>query len=556
MSQEMNMNEKPTIGKNENVENPLTKTTTPESTGDKPAEIIYREIRIVEPSKEIVQDLKNKKDMDAGKPFTGLGHDKPFTGLGHDKVKDKDVEPDRPHDIRTDEQLGDKYGAGKPLHDLGHDDSGPKVKMGPASLSDKLHGERLKDKNYSDAPKHDKDAYVGGEQRYVGSDKHLAYPAEEPLPAPRPVGVGEKNVILDKHHPTPVDDDHTGDKYHNEKGSDLGQNLGQGYDDGTGHTKLTEPLSPRDKHADGEKKKKKHLFGKKHDDDRDKHHDKHKLTDDGDHKKHHLLGGKKHDHDKKLTGKDEPLVGDKHTKHHKHPKTHDHTVVDKPVVDKPTDGEVVTPGGEKVIVQHQLKEADHIGDKYISKKGWDLGQNLGKKYEDADTYKLTDGHRYVPSKGDRVDNVDAVPTAPPVAPPPPALPSDERITVPSAHGEKVYGHELKDRPIADRPIADRPIGDREGDIIGDERQDKHLKDKDYATEATDESHKKPGVIAKAIEKVKEKLTGKSSEKDTTPDPYADKGHHWEKVADKQTGEPHWKDRGVEKGDKNKSKETY
>jgi hypothetical protein len=656
MSQEMNKNEK-TFGKNENVENPLT-TTTPQRAGDKPAEIIYREIRIVEPSAELVQDLKNRE---AGKPFT-LGHDKmkdkpfehdkpltrehdkPLT-KEHDKpltkehdrplAKDKGFEHDKPlHDKHPEVIVGDKYGAGKPVHDLGHDDSVPKVKHGPADLTDKLHGERLKDKKYDDAPKHDKDAYIGGkpvaagdheipyignksmapieseegrgkklfgkhhdkhhdkhikpddrdkhirpdEQRFVGGEKHLAYPAEEPY------------VKEDKH---------IGDKYHNDKGADLGQNLGQAYDDGAtskytvepaAHDKLLGPAA-HDKHVSPVAHDK-HLLGKKHD------HDKHKLTDDNDKhigdkyhsdkgadlgqnlgqddggKKHKgILGlGKKH-HDKKV---DEPLVGEKHhKKHDKHPKTHDKHLAEDVVPDKHTikDGDVVAHG-EKVKDKHQLREADHIGDKYITKSGWDFGQNLGKKYDDADSYKLTDGKHYVPDtvpEGERVapvgeharlggeharlggERVKTPSPAPAFAAPAPASATPEKIVVPSAHGERVYGHghELKD---GDRLIGDRHLA-REGDLIDDEnRKDKHLKDKDYVAEGADESHKKPGVIGKVIEKVKEKFSSK--DKDTTPDPATDKGHQWEKVHDKRSGSPHWKDDGVLKGHKQKSKETY
>jgi hypothetical protein len=622
MSQEMNKHEKPTIGKNENV------TTTPELRGDKPAEIIYREIRIVEPSAELVQELKNKE-----KPITGLGHDKiKHKGLEHDKplgdkIKDKGFEHDKPL-----EHASDKYGAGKPVHDLGHDD-GPRVKSGPADLPDKLHGERLTDKTYSDAPKHDKDAYVGNkpekldgdrhvgdkhrgpdEQRYVGSDKHLAYPAEptefkeakhigdkyhsdkgkdlgqnlgqgyddgatrkyveKPL-SPREKSLSPRDKHIDgdkhhlgkkhaKHHPAePVEAaefkeaKHVGDKYHSDKGKDLGQNLGQEYDDGATQEYVEKPLSPRDKHVDGDK----HLLGKKH---------KHKKDDAGKKHKLHLLGGKKHE-------KDEPVVGDKLPKTHEHvvvdqhPKTHEHTV-DK---HKLKDGDVVAHG-EKVKDKHQLKEADHIGDKYISKKGWDLGQNLGKKYDDADSYKLTDGHQYVPGDkrdvlrpeetvtvpaDERVPPAPAIalptaPAAPPVAPAIPARASDERIVVPSAHGERVYGHELKD---GDRHVGDKHLA-REDDILGDEhRKDKHLKDKDYVTQEADESQKKPNVIVRAIEKVKEKLSSKSSTAETTGvDPNnqsADKGHQWEKVPDKHdSGDVHWKDRGVAKADKHKS--TY
>jgi len=487
----------------------LTKFTEARA-GDKPAEIIYREIRIVEPTPELVQDLKNRK---------------PITGLGHDKIVDKGLEHDKPlgdkfkdksQEIRPDEHFGDKFGGGKPMHDLDHD------------VSDKKHGE---------VPKHDKDAYVGKKPvdsfpeghtlkdgDYVG-DKHLAYPAEEP----RLVGVGDKRVVVDQLTEL-KEERHIGDKYHSDKGRDLGQNLGQAYDDGAVLKYTEKPLSPR--HVDDGDK---HLLGKKHGDKHDG--DKHlfKKHDDGD---KHL--GKKHDHDKhKLTDED----GHKHKKHHDKVVTDKDVVADEPLPGMPDkhkirDGDIVSDG-EKVKDKYELKEADHIGDKYVSKGGWDLGQNLGKKYDDEDSYKLTDGVQYIPAKGkvvevplrpgETVTTVPAherVPPAPPVAAPSPAVAPDERIAVPSAHGERVYGHELA----------------REDDVVGDEHHRKH---------------KKPGVIKKAIEKVKEKFSSNKSA-DTTPDPAADKAHHWEKVPDERSADDvaHWKDRGVEKGDKNKSKETY
>jgi hypothetical protein len=245
--------------------------------------------------------------------------------------------------------------------------------------------------------------------------------------------------------------------------------------------------------------------------------------------------------------------------------------------------------------KHELKEADHIGDKYVTKSGWDFGQNLGKKYDDQDSYKLTDGVRYVPDKdktlednrlGDRphgeklhepivhekpvhgvapvvhdraaptVAPTAAVPVAayaPPVAAPAPAAAAydpTERITVPSAHGEKVYGHELKE---GDRHIGDRHLG-REEVILDDQyRKDKHLKDKDYPAEVVaDDSQKKPGVLKKVVEKVKGAFSSKDKSSDSTTDPTTDKGQHLEKVSDE--GEGHWKDRGV--SDKHKSKATY
>jgi len=277
-------------------------------------------------------------------------------------------------------------------------------------------------------------------------------------------------------------------------------------------------------------------------------------------KKKHGLFGKKHDKHK-LTDKDrEPVVGDK-----------DYT----PDMNKVRDGDVVSHG-EKVKDKYELKEADHIGDKFISKKGWDLGQNLGKRYDDEDSYKLTDaGHHYVPDVDKKVETVrpgetvttaptvHAVPPAPAVMPPTPAvLPPapvvpvpvpvpaatlDERIAVPSAHGERVYSHEHKD---GDRHIGDKPqLHREEGGILSDEHR---LDKQSGVTSAAEEPHKK-GVIGKVIEKVKEKFSSsKSSE--TTSDPAADKGQHWEKVPDEDGG--HWKDRGVEKGDRHKSKETY
>jgi hypothetical protein len=405
MSQEMNKNEKPTIGKNENVENPLTTTTTPERT-DKPAEIIYREIRIVEPSPELVQDLKNK-DLGAGKSIAGLGHDKtrdkgmehdkplvghdkplvghdkPLVGhdkpLGHGKTKDKGFEHDSDHptelkdvkhvgdkyhsdkgrdlgqnlgqgyddgagqkfkekplsprdksDKPSGEHFGDKFGAGKPVHDLGHN-GGHKVKTGPADLSDKLHGERLKDKKYGDAPTHDKDAYIGKKpgDKLKDDDRHLAYPAEHPTAPttahtagePRHIGVGDKTVIVDDHHPAELKDvKHVGDKYHSDKGHDLGQNLGQGYDDGAGQKFKEKPLSPRDKSDkhkladDDGHKHKRGLFGKKHDHDDSS--SSSSSDDDGDKQKHgadgqkrkHLFGGKKRDADgRKHKKKTRPL---------------------------------------------------------------------------------------------------------------------------------------------------------------------------------------------------------------------------------------------------------
>jgi hypothetical protein len=685
MSQEMNKNIKPTsIGKNENVENPLT--TTPQTrTGDKPAEIIYREIRIVEPSAELLQDLKNRES--AGKHIAGLGHDKSSapTAFAHDKpLHDKPLHDKPLHDKPT-EHIPAKFGAGKPVHDLGHDDSGHKVKMGPADLSDKLHGERLKDKDYSDAPKHDKDAYIGKEHRsgdkhgptelkeekHIGDkyhnnkgldlgqnlgkgyddgaaakydvsprDKHITAPTLAPTVAHQPhhVGVGDKTVAVDKHHhsgdkhlPYPAEDrhigrdhptelkeeKHIGDKYHDNKGHDLGQNLGKGYDDGAA---AKYDVSPRDKHVDGEKHgllgKKSHSPRDKHIDDGEKHgllgkrSHSHEHADDGE--KHGLFGmrshsrdkhdknvddgekhglfGKKHDHDKDDDGHKHKhkhgLFGKKHDHDKdldKHPKTHDkHIVPDAAAAvpyDKHTlhDGDVVAHG-EKVKDKHELKEADHIGDKYITKRGWDFGQNLGKKYDDQDSYKLTDGERYVPDKdktlednrlGDRPHErlhagapvaaapvaaapVVAAPVAPAAALAPAAVPAtaaDERITVPSAHGERVYGHELKE---GDRHVGKHPA--REEVILDDEyRKDKHLKDKDYTAEVTDESHKKPGVITKVVEKVKGVFSSKDKSSDSTTDPTTDKGAHWEKVPD--DGEGHWKDRGVV-GDKHKSKETY
>jgi hypothetical protein len=77
----------------------------------------------------------------------------------------------------------------------------------------------------------------------------------------------------------------------------------------------------------------------------------------------------------------------------------------------------------------------------------------------------------------------------------------ERISVPSAHGERVYVHELKD-------------GDRlghlhreEGGILSDEhRKDKHIKDKDYATEVvTEEPHKKTWCHCESDRKSKRKV---------------------------------------------------
>jgi hypothetical protein len=661
MSQEMNKNEKPTTGKNENVENPLTKMT-PERTGDKPAEIIYREIRIVEPSPELVQELKNK-DLGAGKHIAGLGHDKtrehnkPLVGhdkpivhdkpLGHDSLKDKGFVHDKPlvghdkpivHDKpltelkdvkhvgdkyhsdkgrdlgqnlgqgyddgaaqkfketplspRDKEHFSDKFGAGKPVHDLGHD-GGHKVKTGPADLSDKLHGERLKDKKYGDVPTHDKDAYVGkkpgdklDDDRHVG-DKHLGashlpYPAEYPATtavAPRHVGVGDKEVIVDDHHPAGLQDvKHVGDKYHSDKGRDLGQNLGQGYDDGAGQKFKEKPLSPRVKH---DKHKKHGLFGKKHDHDdssssssSDDDGDKQKLGADGQ-KRTHLFGGKKRDADGRKHKKKRGLFGKKHD-HDKHKLKDPAPVVAAPVVAAPVvavkdvtpdmnkvrDGDVLS-NGEKVKDKYELTEADHIGDKYISKKGWDLGQNLGKRYDDADTYKLKDeGRHYVPDNDKKVEIVPPTVHAPLTAPvvgapvvavPAPAATLDERIAVPSAHGERVYSHEHKD---GDRPIGDKPhLHREEGGILSDEHRLDKMSGVPPAAEVAEEPHKKPGVIGKVIEKVKEKFSSSKSA-DTTPDPVADKGQHWEKVPDERTADGgHWKDRSVE-GDRHKSKETY
>jgi len=325
------------------------------------------------------------------------------------------------------------------------------------------------------------------------------------------------------------------------------------------------------------------LFGKKHDDDSSSSSsssDDDQHNADG-HKRKGLFGGKKRDHgDAPVDGQKRKhkrkglFGGKKHDKHKLTDKDREPVAVAQPttLVDptpdmhKLRDGDVVSHG-EKVKDKYELTEADHIGDKYISKKGWDLGQNLGKRYEDADSYKLKDADRhYVPDidkkavetrPGETVvapthgapvvgaPVVDAPVVGAPVVGAAPA--AHERITVPSAHGERVYGHELKD--------GDRPghLHREEGGILSDEhRQDKHLKDKDYATEVvTEEPHKKPGVIAKAIEKVKEKFSSNKSS-DVT-DPAADKGQHWEKVPDERT-EGHWKDRGV--GDKHKSKETY
>jgi len=245
------------------------------------------------------------------------------------------------------------------------------------------------------------------------------------------------------------------------------------------------------------------------------------------------------------------------------------------------DGDVVSHG-EKVKDKYELKEADHIGDKYISKKGWDLGQNLGKRYDDQDSYKLKDeGRHYVPDNEKKVETVrpgetvttaptvrdaplaapfaDPVVSAPVVSAPLVAIPAagvtqDERIAVPSAHGERVYSHEHKD---GDRHIGDKPpLHREEGGILSDEhRLDKASGVHTAAEPVVEEPHKKPGVIGKVIEKVKGKFSSSKST-DITPDPVPEKGQHWEKVPDERTADGgYWKDRGVE-GDRHKSKETY
>jgi len=246
-------------------------------------------------------------------------------------------------------------------------------------------------------------------------------------------------------------------------------------------------------------------------------------------------------------------------------------------MNKVRDGDVVSHG-EKVKDKYELKEADHIGDKYISKKGWDLGQNLGKRYDDQDSYKLKDeGRHYVPDNEKKVETVrpgETVTTAPTVRDAPLAAPfadapvvsaplvaipaagvtQDERIAVPSAHGERVYSHEHKD---GDRVIGDKPpLHREEGGILSDEhRLDKASGVHTAAEPVVEEPHKKPGVIGKVIEKVKGKFSSSKST-DITPDPVPEKGQHWEKVPDERTADGgHWKDRGVE-GDRHKSKETY
>jgi len=339
-------------------------------------------------------------------------------------------------------------------------------------------------------------------------------------------------------------------------------------------------------------------------------------------KKKHLFGGKKH----KLTDKDrEPVVKDVPVVKDREPVVKDR----EPIVAAPTpdmnkvrDGDVVS-NGEKVKDKYELKEADHIGDKYISKRGWDLGQNLGKRYDDADSYKLKDEDRHYVPDDERVDAVRPVVTTAPtygekvhgekvqgdrlqgdrlqgdrlqgdrlqgdrlqgdrlqgdrlqgdrpydervgevLKTPPPApvvypLPPPIAVAVPSAHGERVYSHERKD---GDKLIGDKPqLHREEGGILSDEhRLDKSsgvpLKDKDYVPEVTEEPHKK-GVIGKVIEKVKEKFSSNKSSDTIPPDPTMDKGHQWEQVPDERNEDAsHWKDRGVVKGDKNKSKETY
>jgi hypothetical protein len=504
------------------------------------------------------------------------------------------------------------------------------------------------DKKYGDVPTHDKDAYVGkkhgdkvlkDDDRHVGGAGHLPYPAPYPTAhttvEPRHVGVGDKEVIVDDHHPAGLKDvkhvgdkrdlgagplhtekplsprdkhnkhkladdqltdvKHVGDKYHNDKGHDLGQNLGQGYDDGAGQKFKEKPLSPLDKH---DKHKKHGLFGKKHDHDdesssssSDDDGDKQKRGVDGQ-KRTHLFGGKKRDADGRKHKKKRGLFGKKHDDKPKVTDNREHvvgvthpTTLPTPDMNKVRDGDVVSHG-EKVRDKYELVEADHIGDKYLSKKGWDLGQNLGKRYDDEDTYKLKDeGRHYVPDNDKKVEvvrpgeTVTTAPTvvrdrdaplaapfadapvvgapvvgAPVVAVPAPGATHDERIAVPSAHGERVYSHEHKD---GDRHIGDKPpLHREEGGILSDEHRLDKASGVHAATEPTVESHKKPGVITKVIEKVKEKFSSNKSS-DTTPDPAADKGQHWEKVPDERAADGgHWKDRAVEKGDRHKSKETY
>jgi hypothetical protein len=477
------------------------------------------------------------------------------------------------------------------------------------------------DKKYGDVPTHDKDAYVGkkhgdkdklkDDDRHVGGAGHLPYPAAHTTAhtavEPRHVGVGDKEVIVDNHHPAGLKDvkhvgdkhrdlgaekplspkhkladdqltdvKHVGDKYHSDKGKDLGQNLGQGYDDGAGQKFKEKPLSPKhDKH------KKHGLFGKKHDHDdsssssSDDDADKQKLGADGQ-KRTHLFGGKKRDADGRKHKKKRGLFGKKHD--HDKPKVEHVVAVDPtPDMNKVRDGDVVSHG-EKVKDKYELTEVDHIGDKYISKKGWDLGQNLGKRYDDEDSYKLKDeGRHLVPDNEKKVVEIvrpgETVTTAPtvrdaplaapfadaPVGAPLVAIPAagvtrDEGLSVPSAHGERVYSHEHKDgvRHIGDKPQLHR----EEGGILSDEHRLDKASGVHAATEPVAEEPHKKGVIGKVIEKVKEKL-GASKTVDTTPDPAADKGQHWEKVPDERTADGgHWKDRAVVEGDRHKSKETY